>query len=178
MKAEIAALKKRDLELDEHIKLLQSMNTKLAAGNDDSSNSVSGTNNVFVTYDDIRELKVLQEKVTLAIKASKETFLEVPDPDEGLEDGVRRYEIMLTSISDPIDVFLINKEGTTGGHDSTVRPSSLAITLPYNDGVTDNNSLKSPTNFHGGGGSPQWQEASPLRPHDYTALNELFTDAI
>lgn len=46
----------------------------------------------------------------MAVKAPFGSTLEVPDPDEGMPSGRRRYEIQLTSRSGPIDVFLIQDQ--------------------------------------------------------------------
>lgn len=46
----------------------------------------------------------------LAVKAPYGSTLKVPDPDEGMPPGCRRYEIQLKSRSDePIEVFLIQE---------------------------------------------------------------------
>jgi hypothetical protein len=36
------------------------------------------------------------------------TTLEVPDPDEGMEDGQRKYQIQLLSQNGPVDIYLVN----------------------------------------------------------------------
>lgn len=61
----------------------------------------------YVTHDDIRKIACFSEDTLLAVKAPFGSTLEVPDPDEGMPPGRRRYEIQLTSRSGPIDVFLI-----------------------------------------------------------------------
>lgn len=36
------------------------------------------------------------------------TTLEVPDPDEGMIDGERKYQIQLVSHQGPVDIYLVN----------------------------------------------------------------------
>ncbi|XP_072530881.1 transcription factor E2F3 [Salminus brasiliensis] len=53
----------------------------------------------YVTYQDIRKIKSLQDQTVIAVKAPLETKLEVPDPKESLQ-------VHLSSSKGPIDVFL------------------------------------------------------------------------
>ncbi|XP_026989714.1 transcription factor E2F3 [Tachysurus fulvidraco] len=53
----------------------------------------------YVTYQDIRRIKSLQDQTVIAVKAPTETKLEVPDPKESLQ-------VHLSSSKGPIDVFL------------------------------------------------------------------------
>jgi hypothetical protein len=46
----------------------------------------------FVTYDDIRRLPKLKNETIIAIKAPPGTRLRVPDPDDGMARGQRRYQ--------------------------------------------------------------------------------------
>lgn len=69
----------------------------------------------YVTHEDIRKINCFSEDTLLAVKAPYGSTLEVPDPDEGMPPGRRRYEIQLSSRSGPIDVYLIqdNPAGTS-----------------------------------------------------------------
>ncbi|XP_060760676.1 transcription factor E2F3 isoform X2 [Neoarius graeffei] len=53
----------------------------------------------YVTYQDIRRIKSLQDQTVIAVKAPSETKLEIPDPKESLQ-------VHLSSSKGPIDVFL------------------------------------------------------------------------
>jgi len=65
----------------------------------------------FVTHEDIRNLPSMQGQTLIAIKAPAGTRLEVPDPDEGMRNGKRRYQIFLQSENKtPIDVYLVSQE--------------------------------------------------------------------
>lgn len=66
----------------------------------------------YMTHSDIRKIPCFGEDTLLAVKAPFGSTLEVPDPDEGMADGKRRYEIQLSSKGSsgvPIDVFLIQE---------------------------------------------------------------------
>lgn len=67
----------------------------------------------YITHDDVRKIACFSEDTLLAVKAPFGSTLEVPDPDEGMAPGCRRYEIQLTSRSGPIDVFLIQDNPST-----------------------------------------------------------------
>jgi len=87
--------------LDEHIRYVQLQLRKLS---EDPRNA----RNAFVTYEDLMNLTCFQNDTLIAIKAPSGTRLEVPDPDEGMLPGQRRYQIFLKSPSgEPIDVFLL-----------------------------------------------------------------------
>lgn len=60
------------------------------------------------------------------MKAPYGSTLEVPDPDEGMPPGRRRFEIQLSSRTGPIDVFLIQ--------DANDHPSSDSL---HSNGVAD-----------------------------------------
>lgn len=75
----------------------------------------------YLSHLDIRGIDCFKDDTLLAVKAPYGSTLEVPDPDEGMSSGERRYEIQLNSRSGPIDVFLIqdiplgiNGSGNTG----------------------------------------------------------------
>ncbi|XP_047240802.1 transcription factor E2F3 isoform X2 [Girardinichthys multiradiatus] len=53
----------------------------------------------YLTYEDIRNIPSLEEQTVIVIKAPSETRLQVPHPEES-------FQIYLSSINGPIDVFL------------------------------------------------------------------------
>jgi transcription factor E2F3 len=102
--AELRALLSEEARLDADIEILQQSLREMA---DNPANAQLG----FVTYDDIRTLPRLQGETIMAIKAPPGTRLRVPDPDEGMPRGQRRYELFLKSENNqPIDVFLVSDE--------------------------------------------------------------------
>lgn len=92
------------------------------------------SNLAYVTYADVVGLPAYQDQAVLAIKAPPNTMLEVPDPDDGMPHGQRRYQIHLkNSDGNPIYAFLLTNEkmsnAETSGtlqEESAVRRSVLA----------------------------------------------------
>ncbi|KAK4366403.1 hypothetical protein RND71_014283 [Anisodus tanguticus] len=52
---------------------------------------------IFVTEDDLKSLPCFQNETLIAIKAPRDTTLEVPDPDEAVDYPQRRYRIVRKS---------------------------------------------------------------------------------
>ncbi|GJD11150.1 Transcription factor E2FB [Galdieria sulphuraria] len=61
----------------------------------------------YVTVSDIRSIPSLQGDTLIAIRAPPGTELEVPDPEEGLPPGQKRFQIFLKSSGGPIDCSLV-----------------------------------------------------------------------
>lgn len=51
----------------------------------------------YITHDDMRRQESFADQSVMAIKAPPGTTLEVPDPDEGMPPGQRRFQIFLKS---------------------------------------------------------------------------------
>lgn len=102
-KAELEALANTDKLLDESIKYLQDSLKDLV---DDEQNKQYA----YLSHEDIRNLKRLENNTLIAVKAPDGTTLEVPDPFEGLPSGERRFQIFLRSPNGPIDVYLVSRE--------------------------------------------------------------------
>lgn len=81
----------------------------------------------YLTHVDIRNVPCFTDDTLLAVKAPYGSTLEVPDPDEGMPPGRRRFEIQLSSRTGPIDVFLIQ--------DANEHPSSDALNQPTHSAV-------------------------------------------
>ncbi|XP_052271226.1 transcription factor E2F3-like isoform X2 [Dreissena polymorpha] len=77
----------------------------------------------YVTYQDIRSIKSLDEQTVIAIKAPPETRLEVPDPGDNIQ-------IWLKSSKGPIEVYLCPEDaggsGSSSGSDAANTTSSSA----------------------------------------------------
>jgi hypothetical protein len=58
--------------------------------------------------DDIRALESIKGESLIVITAPSGTTLEVPDPDQGMEEGKRRYKIYLNSTNGPINVWVLD----------------------------------------------------------------------
>ncbi|GJQ15858.1 hypothetical protein GpartN1_g7649.t1 [Galdieria partita] len=61
----------------------------------------------YVTVSDIRSIPSLQGDTLIAIRAPPGTELEVPDPEEGMPPGQKRFQIFLKSSGGPIDCSLV-----------------------------------------------------------------------
>ena len=123
LKNEIDKLRAEELLVDESIRNVQGTLKNLV----DDSNLSRFT---FVTHDDIRNLPSMSGQTLIAIKAPAGTRLEVPDPDEGMQSGKRRYQIFLRSeTGTPIDVYLVSQENqqVTQQEEDLVADSELLL---------------------------------------------------
>lgn len=66
---------------------------------EDAANSAR----LYVTDEDIAKLPCTANDTVFAVKAPQGTTLEVPDPDDGLETGQRRYRWSLHLSTAPCD---------------------------------------------------------------------------
>ncbi|KAM9434455.1 transcription factor E2F3 isoform 1-T2 [Clarias gariepinus] len=89
---EMMALRDEERRLDE---LIQACTSNVQQMTEEMHNQKYA----YVTYQDIRRIKSLQDQTVIAVKAPSETKLEVPDPKESLQ-------VHLSSSKGPIDVFL------------------------------------------------------------------------
>ncbi|XP_026798190.1 transcription factor E2F3 [Pangasianodon hypophthalmus] len=89
---EMLALRDEERRLDE---LIQACTNNVQQMTEEMHNQKYA----YVTYQDIRRIKNLQDQTVIAVKAPSETKLEVPDPKESLQ-------VHLSSSKGPIDVFL------------------------------------------------------------------------
>ena len=64
----------------------------------------------YVTNDDLCSLETLRGESLIVIRGPRGTSLEVPDPDEGMSGGNRRYEIHLKSTNGAIEVILLENK--------------------------------------------------------------------
>jgi E2F transcription factor CC-MB domain len=79
---------------------------------------------MYVIYQDITSLPMYRTDTIIGIKAPSGTSLEVPDPDQGMRPGMRRFQMYLSSRAvygpdsrggGPINVYLIRPKAS-GGH--------------------------------------------------------------
>ena len=73
---------------------------------------------LYVRRDEITSLQDYANETVLAIRAPSGTTLEVPDPDEGMKPGTRKFEIKMNAPQEPkcgeINVYLIQRKGKEG----------------------------------------------------------------
>jgi hypothetical protein len=103
---EIEDLKKHEKYIDDCIATLSdSVREYTKCPKDTKSTQVSEEGTVksppkcklFVTKRDIAELQAYHNDTVIAVRAPPGTSLEVPNPDEGMRLGMRRFQIFLTS---------------------------------------------------------------------------------
>jgi|EP00945_MAST-04E_sp_MAST-4E-sp1_P003621 transcription factor E2F3 len=104
LRESIQQLKEEEKELDLDTLLVTK---ELNAAADKPSNRKLA----YATPDDLRNLPCFANDRVLAIRAPSGTNLEVPDPDEGMEAGRRRFQIFLKSPNNgSIDVYLVSND--------------------------------------------------------------------
>ena len=62
---------------------------------------------MYVTKDELTSLSSLKDDTVIALRAPVGTMLDVPDPDEGMRPGARRFQMFLKSPGERVDVFLV-----------------------------------------------------------------------
>lgn len=123
-KSEFSKLRAEERELDGKLKRVQQSLKDIVEGREYA-------NYGFLTHEDIRNLPTLQGQTIVAIKAPPGTRLEVPDPDEGMTDKKRRYQIFLRSETGAaIDVYLVsqdNQDYTLTEEDQIILPAEVIV---------------------------------------------------
>lgn len=113
--SDVDALKREEQDLDRYIaymsSLVQSYSKSHQTENGDGGN---GTNPwMYITKDELTSLSSLHEDTVIAVRAPAGTTLEVPNPDEGMRPGVRKFQMFLKSPgSEKIDVLLVQYGAT------------------------------------------------------------------
>ncbi|KAL1219014.1 Transcription factor E2FA [Cardamine amara subsp. amara] len=96
---------------------------------------------LFVTEEDIKSLPGFQNQTLIAVKAPHGTTLEVPDPDEAVDQPQRRYRIILRSTMGPIDVYLVSEfEGKFEDTNGVVAPPSC-LPIASSSGSTEHHDI-------------------------------------
>lgn len=103
--SELESLRREERAMDDTIASLQAKLRDLAAGEQCAAYA-------YVTHQDIKSIPELAGDTLIAIKAPPGTELEVPDPDEGMPYGERRFQILLKSTGGPIDCLLVSQGGS------------------------------------------------------------------
>lgn len=101
IRSDIHKYRSLNKELDSNIDRLESLMR-------DMTQDIENQKYAYITRKDILNIPALNEEIVLAIKAPTRTTLEVPDPDEEVESGKRRYQMLLKSDMGPIEVFSVS----------------------------------------------------------------------
>ncbi|KAL3763933.1 hypothetical protein ACHAW5_008371 [Stephanodiscus triporus] len=109
---DVDALEREEKELDRYIAYMSSLVKSYSKSPHDSSNrsgESGGTNPwMYITKDELTSLSSLCGDTVIAVRAPAGTMLDVPDPDEGMKPGTRKFQMFLKSPGDEkIDVFLV-----------------------------------------------------------------------
>lgn len=105
---EVDSLKNEEEKLDKHISFM--MNLVKSYSNSPRGFKVGnkkGNPWMYIRKDDLTSLKDLKDETVIAVRAPAGTTLDVPDPNDGMTPGSRKYQMYFKSPGDKIDVFLI-----------------------------------------------------------------------
>jgi len=135
---EVQALREEEVALDRYLEYLTLQSTQFSteAGNPANKGACAtylprGVPNpsreMYVRYSDITGLESYGNDTIIGVKAPIGTNLEVPDPDQGMKAGMRRYQMFLSSKakapaappdrtgSGPINVYLVRPRAMSEG---------------------------------------------------------------
>lgn len=108
MKAEVKSLKSQRNQLDQYIDTLSKQVKKYTIANaEGNGRDNSKSSQLYVTKRDISSIRNFANDTVVAIRAPSGTSLEVPNPDEGMRPGMRRFQIFLTTPSGQVNVCLV-----------------------------------------------------------------------
>lgn len=156
-------LNREELMIDDYIHRMQDMLRDL-------TQQEQNQDLAFVTHEDVRNLPKFQDETLIAIKAPPGTTLEVPDAEEGMPAGQRRYEIFLRSSTGPIDIYLVSQHEELQ-QSGVPRPSDHQQQATSETEAKNNTNMQqtSPTNAMR---SPPTQTANLLRaPNLYSSFS-------
>jgi len=128
MKDLLERVQKEENQLDQFLEILTDLSAEFSldqcaiseeAGQPDGSVELDKPTygKMYIRYSDITGLEMYEDDTVIGIKAPVGTNLEVPDPDQGMTPGMRRYQMYLNSakassskhgeMGGPINVYLI-----------------------------------------------------------------------
>ena len=110
-------------QLDDYISLVSKRVREYTLLQNTSDNKTGGnSSSLYVTKQEISNLQNYANDTVIAIRAPSGTSLEVPNPDEGMRPGMRRFQIFLTSPSDnksgQVNIFLVQHGDKREKHDN------------------------------------------------------------
>ncbi len=98
---DVNALKCKEKELDRYIAYMSSLVKSYSKSPHDSNNGyqkAGGTNLwMYITKDKLTSLSSLCGDTVIAVRAPSGTTLDVPNPDEGMRPGTRKFQMFLKS---------------------------------------------------------------------------------
>ncbi|EEY61302.1 transcription factor, putative [Phytophthora infestans T30-4] len=129
LRQSISDLRQEELKYDQHIKTVSQNIRHLYE--EEAFDKGSFENFCYVTHNDMRRQESFADQSVMAIKAPPGTTLEVPDPDEGMPAGKRRFQIFLKSTADgPVDVYLVRRMDEKNADGSESAKDARALAAP------------------------------------------------
>lgn len=140
----VEALREEDSRLDQYLEYMTSQArsfTRPQQGgrqHDPSQPAIQQNRYMHVRKSDITSLPMYSSDTVVAIRAPSGTSLEVPDPDEGMRPGMRRFQIFLSSKGSQLSKSSTStKMQTPGGGGATGGPINVYL-VRYEGGATQN----------------------------------------
>jgi len=141
MKKKLETLKEEERNVDRYLEYLKDQAAVFNGRQPPSREQLvylpAGVNNVpeqmYVKFEDITNMQTYKSETVIGIRAPTGTSLEVPDPDQGMKPGERRYEMYLNSKGtehpsmrgspeskggEPINVYLVQPRADKQNSDS------------------------------------------------------------
>ncbi|CAI5718383.1 unnamed protein product [Peronospora farinosa] len=142
LRQSIADLRQEELKYDQHIKMVNQSIRRLYE--EEAFDKDSLDNFCYVTHDDMRREESFADQSVMAIKAPPGTTLEVPDPDEGMPAGKRRFQVFLKSTDGPVDVYLVRRMADEKeAEDTRISEKEAQDLLAYDSSVPSMNQQRS-----------------------------------
>jgi len=109
---DVDALAREEKELDRYIAYMSSLVKSYSKwpphGNEKDGSQGSKNPWMYVTKSELAALSSMRDDTVIAIRAPAGTTLDVPDPDDGMRPGARRFQMFLKSPNEEsVDVFLV-----------------------------------------------------------------------
>ena len=106
---EVDSLKCEEEKLDKHIAFMMNLVKSYSKAPRGMKVGNKKKNNpwMYIRKDDLTSLKDLKDETVIAVRAPAGTTLDVPDPNDGMTPGSRKYQMYFKSPGEKVDVFLI-----------------------------------------------------------------------
>lgn len=137
LKESLDAIRSEGEQLDRFLEVLTQQSSDFSKEASVAGRSGKGRQ-MYIRYSDITGLDMYDDDTIIGIKAPVGTNLEVPDPDQGMTPGMRRYQMYLNSSAAPVA-----PTGESGGPINVylVRP----LVLPGSEADSRGDKKKPPT---------------------------------
>lgn len=105
---DVDAFKREERELDRYIAYMSSLVKSYSKSPHDPTGKEPNPW-MYITKDELTDLSSLVEDTVIAVRAPAGTMLDIPDPDEGMTPGTRKFQMFLKSPGiEKIDVYLVH----------------------------------------------------------------------